>query len=209
LKEIPLQGYIDKIQKSIKGQRVLDVGCCATYERNNLKRHLLYKRTAGKIIGLDIHTEFLKLGMQQHQVELYNCDITDKMKVGQLVPVLGQFDHVIATDIVEHIGNSQLLFDNLHLFMTPDASLYLTTPNVRSPWWLGIWHGHIKRKVNEDHHCWFDIDTLNVMLKASGLEVSEHFYCTHDLDRKAAKRLKLEWQPWMGRRLYVVARKVK
>ncbi len=209
--ELKPTGYITHIQKSIKGQRVLDVGCCATHKQNNLKRHLQYKKAASKIIGLDIHTEYLKLGMEKHPgVELYNCDITDKLKVGLLVPVLGQFDHVIATDLIEHVTNTKALLDNLHLFMTPGASLYLTTPNARSPYcwqvFLGWTNGGI---VNADHICFFEIQTLTEALKQSGFKVHEVYYCVHSLCRDSAKRFNLRWAPWMGFKLYVVARKVE
>lgn len=203
------QGYIPHIKKAIKGQRVLDVGCCATYVRNNLKRHLGYKKAASKIIGIDIHTEFLKLGMQQHQVELYHCDITDKLKVGLLAPVLGQFDHVIATDILEHITNPKALLDNLHLFSTPQARVYMTTPNVRSPWWMKCWIANDNKALNADHVCWYDIDTLRVLLSRSGFKIDELFYCTDPQDKHVAKRFGLTWQPWMGRRMYFVLRKVE
>jgi 2-polyprenyl-3-methyl-5-hydroxy-6-metoxy-1,4-benzoquinol methylase len=203
------QFYIKDIKERIKGKRVLDVGCCATYERNNLRRHRAYAKSASKIIGLDINRELLKKGMEEGGVELYYCDITDNLKVGHLVPVLGQFDHVIATDIIEHIGNCKSFLDNLHLFMTPNATLYLTAPNARSPYWWNVFLGRMNNgKVNEDHICWYEIVTLKETLSRSGFKVEEAFYCTQGQDKKAAQQLGVDWQDWMGFKLYVVVRKV-
>jgi 2-polyprenyl-3-methyl-5-hydroxy-6-metoxy-1,4-benzoquinol methylase len=205
-----LQGYIKAIQHMIKGKRVLDVGCCATYARNNLKRHLKYRESASEIIGIDINTEFLLDGQTRHpELDLYRVDATSPWEVGHFVPKVGQFDHVIATDILEHIDDARHFLKNMHLFMTPKGRLYLTVPNVKSPWWWEAFYMKKKDKVlNDDHVVWYDIDHLRRTLARNGLEIEEHFYCTHGNDKRAAKRLNLEWKPWMGRRLFVVVKKV-
>ncbi|MGD9381431.1 MAG: class I SAM-dependent methyltransferase [Candidatus Thorarchaeota archaeon] len=203
------QGYIPHIKKAIAGKRVLDVGCCATYAKNNLKRHLEYAKSAGEIIGIDINTIFLLDGQQAHpELELYRVDATSVYEVGTFLPKVGQFDHVIATDILEHLDDPRHFLKNMHLFMTPKGRLYITVPNVKSPHWWAIWLGMIEVPTNDDHVCWYDIDHLSRTLGRNGLEIEEHFYCTDPRDKHMAKRLNLEWQEWMGRRLYVVVKKV-
>jgi SAM-dependent methyltransferase len=202
------QGYIRIIKERIKDKRVLDVGCCATYLKNNLKRHKEYAKSAGEIIGIDIHTKFLLAGQHAHpELDLYCVDATSKYEVGTFLPKVGQFDHVIATDILEHIDDARHFLSNMHLFMTPQGRLYITVPNVRSPHWWAIWLGMIEVPTNDDHVCWYDLEHLKRTLGRNGLEVEEHFYCTDPQERHIAKRMNLEWKSWMGRRLFVIVRK--
>jgi hypothetical protein len=64
-------------------------------------------------------------------------------------------------------------------------------------------------KTCHDHICWYELATLKEALSRSGFKVDEAFHCTQGPDRKAAQQLGVDWQDWMGFKLYVVVRKVK
>jgi SAM-dependent methyltransferase len=203
------QGYIRIIKERIQDKRVLDVGCCATYLKNNLKRHKEYAKTAEEIIGVDINERFLLQGQTHNpDLDLYRVDFTDSLEVGHFIPKVGQFDHIIATDILEHVDDARHFLKNLHVAGTPQAKYYLTVPNVKSPWWWAIWLGMIEVPTNDDHVCWYDIDHLTRTFGRQGFKIDEVFYCTDRGDKHMAKRLNLEWKPWMGRRLFVICSKI-
>ena len=200
--------YIKDIQEQIEGQRVLDIGCCATHEKNNLKRHIKYEETAGEIIGLDINKEYIKKGLEKHpNLELLYCDVTDKKQVEKLIPTIGRFDHVIATDIIEHVGNLTNLLDNIRLFMTPQGNLYLTAPNCRSIFRHAMWTKRIPYLANHDHICWFDIETLTTLLARSGFYVHQEMYCALRNDINLAERFGIPFHIGLSNKIYLIVRK--
>ncbi len=202
-----LAGYIEDIRERINDKRVLDIGCLATYEPQILKRHNQYKGAASEIVGLDFNKEFLGIAQMGGAKDLYYCDITNRKDVEIILKQFGKFDHVIATDLIEHVGNLTLLLDNIGKLMTNNGKLYLTTPNSKSSYWLAMEAGLFKKIRNEDHVCWFDIDVLTTLLTRSNLIVDELHYCIHPTDKKAARALNLKWKFWMARRLYIIAEK--
>ncbi len=202
-----LTGYIKDIQERISDKRVLDIGCLATYEEQILKRHNQYKEAAAEIIGLDFNKEFLGIAQMGGAKDLYYCDITNRKDVEIILKQFGKFDHVIATDLIEHVGNLTSFLDNIQSFMTDNAKLYLTTPNIKGLYWYGVWYGLVKGIINEDHICWFDVDTLNVLLDRSGLQIDKIHYCEYRIDERIARTLKLKYEPWMARRLYIIVEK--
>ena len=61
--------------------------------------------------------------------------------------------------------------------------------------------GHTK--VNSDHICFFDINTLKTLLKRSGFIVKEIMYQNAGFNR--AKLIGLDPEEWMGKRIYMIA----
>ena len=133
-----IKGYIKDIQKRIENERVLDVGCLGSYEKSQLVRHNIYKSSASEIIGLDYNDEFLVKAYKAGHKNIYYCDITDKYDVMDIHLQFGSFKHVIATDVLEHIDAAGPFFANIKTLMDDDGFLYLTTPNVRSPYWFSM-----------------------------------------------------------------------
>lgn len=199
-----VHGYIDDIKKRIKGKKVLDIGCLGSYERSLLLRHNEWRKTAAEVIGIDNNIVFLEEVQKKYgHLNIRYCDITDKRQVEILVEEIGRFQHIIATDIIEHIGNLTSFLNNTKLFMADRAIIYLTTSNVRSLTWQGMWDGKMEFLFNDDHICWFDIDTLRSLLKRSGLKIRAIRYCGNKVDKELAEEHNIEWQPNLSRRIYL------
>jgi 2-polyprenyl-3-methyl-5-hydroxy-6-metoxy-1,4-benzoquinol methylase len=165
-------------------------------------------KTAKEIIGIDIHTKFLADARAAGYNNIYYCDITNDYNVGSFIKTHGKFKHIIATDVIEHIGNISAFLDNIYRLMEDDGFLYLTTPNVRSPHWTSMFLGLQTFKVNDDHICWFEKFTLSNMLRRSKLKIQILKYYHHPKDKSASKRYyKLPFKTQMGRRMYAIVQK--
>ena len=196
-----VKSYVQEICNRIKGKRVLDIGCCATTEQNLLKRHNEYKKTASEIIGVDYNMKLLQIAEERGAQNLHYLDVTDRDDVINFLDEYGTFDTIVCTDVIEHISNPGLFLDNLQLMLSEGGTVYLTTPNMRSTRWYSMFvRGNTK--INPDHVCWYDHYTLSVLLKRYKFVIAETMY--HSEERKDAKYLKIDYQEWMGRRLFVV-----
>jgi len=199
-----INSYVEEICKRIEGKNVLDVGCCASSSKNLLKRHFIYKKKAKSIVGCDYNKVLIKEAKERLKYEVLFCDFTNREDVQKIKDDFGLFDTLICTDVIEHVGNITNLLDNISYLMTDDAVLHLTTPNMRSPRWIHLANIN-KWNVNNDHVCWLEIFTLKILLKRSGLIVSEEMY--HAQENAAIRALGLKPKPWMARRLYVTVKK--
>lgn len=199
-----IKSYVEEISKRVKGKRVLDIGCCASYSKNLLKRHRMYRKASKEIVGIDYNKKLIAEAKERLNEYVYYCDLTNRDDVESIVERFGKFDTIICTDVIEHVSNLGLLLDNIKLMMTKKGQLHLTTPNMRSPRWMQMFVTR-KVKVNPDHICWFDIFTLRNLLKRHKLKVVETMY--HSLETGSISFLKLKPQDWMSRRIYVVVEK--
>lgn len=194
-------GYINDVKKRIRGQRVLDVGCLATWKENILRRHREYKKTASEIIGIDYNKEFLNL---VPDANIHYCDMTNYDDVTNILNRFGKFSHIIATDVIEHIDNLGLFLESLNRLSNDDVSIYFTTPNSRSYFWNRQFN---TQKINHDHVCWFDDNTLKALMKRYGFYISDLKYCFNKNDARSSSKLGLKFESWMGRRIYFIIKK--
>jgi len=198
--------YVMDIQNRVRNQRVLDVGCLATARRNILKRHDQYGEFAREMIGVDYNEEFLKIARSKGRTNLHYLNLVDDYQVEKFIARFGTFDHVIATDVIEHVGNLTLFLDNIYRLLSGDGYLYLTTVNALCPRYIHYaMQNDGMTKVNPDHICWFDIQTLTSLLNRSNLQVRETMYQqAENVDSNMVMKIR----PWMGKRIYVVAARV-
>lgn len=196
--------YIVDIQNRVRNKRVLDVGCLATNRKNILTRHKLYCKYSKEAIGVDYNKEFLEIARKNGGKNLFFLDMINNDQVEKFKKRFGTFDHVIATDIIEHIGNLTLFLDNVKKLLNPKGNLYLTTPNALCPNWI-FWaiEGDGRTKVNPDHVCYFDVQTLTTLLGRSGLKIKETMFQKTATDR--VRKLGMKPKVWMGKRVYIIA----
>lgn len=203
-----VHGYVENIADKIRNKRALDIGCLGSFRKTLLMRHNVWAKAAKEIIGIDNNKEFLDLPVVKKRENIFYCDITNEEEVTRFLDRHGKFPHIIATDVIEHLGNMTSFLNNVKMFMALQSTLYLTTNNVRSLVWQAMWDGRMAFLENDDHICWFDLDTLKVLLRRSGLKVHKHFYCFNKQDRQLADDHKIEWRPSLGRRIYLQIRKI-
>lgn len=201
------RGYIDDIMKRIRGERVLDIGCLGSYKESQLKRHRYYRKAASEIVGIDYNRYYLKKVSKGFNI--HYCDITNSDNVHDIKKRFGVFKHIIATDLIEHIGDVGLFLQNLHILLDDNGVLYLTTPNVRAPFYFNMFSGKIKEKINNDHMCWYELATLSFLFKRYSFKIKKVTFCSDKTDLRAAQRLNLVYKDWMGKKLYVIVEKTK
>lgn len=104
---------------SISGKRILDVGCAAGF----ISRKLVEKN---EIYGVDISAEPLKYAAKMG-IKTKQWDIQKGLPFDS-----GFFAVVIATEVLEHIFDTDALLSEIRRVLKEDGILVLTVPNVCS-----------------------------------------------------------------------------
>lgn len=167
--------YIDHIVESINGsESVLDIGTVGkSLNRGNLKRFDAFRKASKNIIGIDNRRERVEFARHIGYKEIFLSDITNEDDVINILRKHGTFNHIILTDVVEHIGNLTVAFDNIYRLMNGSSLLYISTPNVASSFFHNrfreIREKTFELKPEQDHVCWFCENTLTTLLERSSL----------------------------------------
>ena len=160
---------------------VLDVGylnhSVEGYERSPLHKRLEEK--CEDVWGIDI------LGGPPRGAKgnLRKGDITDLRDVLPLFRAHGEFDVIVAGDVIEHLTDLRNFFEYCNRLLKTGGKLVITTPN---PFYLdGIVFAWLKGKPlnNPDHTCWLDPYLLFRTVASFGL-----------LPNGGEKWLKSTWQ---------------
>lgn len=80
----------------------------------------------------------------------------------------GEYDLVLATDIIEHVDDDVLAMQEIARVLKPGARSIITVPAFQSLWGLQDTVSHHKRRYRKND--------FMAKLKSSGLEVEEFFY---------------------------------
>ena len=193
---------IKEINKRIQNKRVLHIGAIGSEGSKKLmKRHNMYKNAAAKIFGIDVNRKLVNKVREEGNVEIAFSDITNNKHVDNVIKNIGTFDHIVMTEVIEHIGNLTLCCDNLYRLLNKGGELYISTPNALSAKWFSKQYNN--RDNNPDHICWFDKNTITELLRRSNLKVIDVKYfgdCS-----KISKEMNIKHKEWMNKTLFVVA----
>ena len=105
-----------------KGTRVLEIGC----EAGGLLRHLPETAT---VIGLDLSLSALRTAGRElagRPVSLVHADATKPLPFRD-----GEFDVVLASEMLEHCVGPRRVIGEMHRILKPDGRAILTVPNER------------------------------------------------------------------------------
>lgn len=158
------------ICEKCRGKRVLDLGCIrhsAEFALNDPGwLHKLIKQAAKSVVGVDYLPEEVAK-MAGHGYDIVMGDVTKPMNL------TGQFDVIVAGDLLEHLTNFDGFFTNCEKFLAPGGVLIITTPN---PFFAGE-YGYVSMKmnflVNPEHTCWIDPLCLLQLVKRFGFRIEE------------------------------------
>ncbi|MDP9225761.1 MAG: class I SAM-dependent methyltransferase [Actinomycetota bacterium] len=129
--------------------------------------HLRVAKVANEIVGVDTDTDTLALLKKQPNVgTLINHD-AEKLED---LPVGGEFDVIVAGELIEHLSNPGRMLEGARRWVAGDGRLILTTPNAFSlKFFL---HNTLRRTdINSyDHAVMFSTSTLTELLSRTGWE---------------------------------------
>jgi SAM-dependent methyltransferase len=120
------------IRKRIAGKRVLDVGCVAHDEARMQSSRWLHRHIAefaSECVGVDV----LKEGVDAMNLAGFDA-VCHNLSDG-LGPLYdrGLFDAIVAGELIEHVGDIDMLFATASDALTAEGELILTTPNPYAP----------------------------------------------------------------------------
>ena len=208
--------YYDRvthIQELCKGKRVLDVGCC---NHGNLSKwetgqflHAEIAKTAGDLHGLDNDTEAIKkLTERGYKVHEGNAEKLDPGK-------LGQFDVIVAGEIIEHLSNPGLFMDGAHALLKRDGFIVATVPNAWSFTRLKQLYKGLDdvQWTHSQHTAWYSKATIAALFRRHHFEPVELGFCDMYKSSRWLKtlrdRLRLGWamRPEFSESVFIVGKK--
>ena len=156
-----------------RGKRVLHLGAADTpytWEAINAGTWLHQKLTdvASACVGLDLDAETVTRLRHDHRVTnlvVGNCEALSP-------ELLGQFDLIVAGEMIEHLNNPGLFLESARGVLAPGGELLVTTINafcLRR--FLRIPFG--TESVHPDHTYYFSHCTLNTLVRRFGYELIE------------------------------------
>jgi len=87
----------------------------------------------------------------------------------------GQFDIVVAGEILEHLSNPGRFLEDVRLLLTPTTELLITTPSAYCAYRFLYTLLSGKEGVNTDHVAYYSPSTCRVLLQRHGYSV--HTFC--------------------------------
>lgn len=120
------------IVERARGKRVLDLGCVAhDVERMKSNRWLHHEiAEAGDVcVGVDVLSE----GVEAMNEAGYTAVVADLAKNPEALTGRGLFQIIVAGELIEHVGNLDMIFEAAEKYLTADGELIITTPNPYAP----------------------------------------------------------------------------
>ena len=118
------EGAIESIVEHNPSARFLDLGCGDL----RLTRRIAKKVGTEDISGIDI---WIKLDNEK-EIKGYDGDLNERFPVGD-----EQFDIILASNIIEHLWNTDGFLQEIHRALKPSGYAIIATPNLAS------WHNVI------------------------------------------------------------------
>ena len=161
---------VDEITKRVRGF-TLHVGCVDDPERIGVEEWL-HPRLLGQgvVVGVDFSLSGLE-EMERRDVAGAGLVCGDAMR---LPFRSGTFETVVASEIIEHVGNPEAMMSECARVLAPGGTLIVTTPNPFCIPWIVKGRKGPEATWNPQHVAWFDGRTLaNLGERAAGLKLAE------------------------------------
>ena len=153
-----------------EARRVLELGCASGILAATLKQ-----RQECQVTGVEYLAEpAAEAATRLDRVIVGDCETLDLDALFQK----GEFDCLIAADVLEHLREPESLLRRLQPFMTPDASIVVSMPNVRHAGVLeaaveGYWSYQKWGVLDRTHLRFFTRREIDNMFARLGFEVEE------------------------------------
>jgi SAM-dependent methyltransferase len=153
-----------------RGRRVIDLGCVGNSVAEMHDPSWLHGRLAAvatEIVGLDIDQVGVK-AMRGAGYDVIEADISGDISV---ISARGQFDVVIAGELIEHLDAPTDLFRFSARILRPEGILVITTPNPYSPV-RGRRGAHRETWESADHVAYFPPTGIAELAERAGMNLT-------------------------------------
>lgn len=172
------EGYL---LEAARGRRVLHLGFVGDRElrANEVTFHERLISAATEAWGVDLDEAGVNLFRRRHP------ELADRLFVGDAcnlaaLPILCEFDLIIAGDLIEHLVAPADLLASCAPLLGPNGQMILTSPNALSLLnVLRAWRGD--EQVNPRHTLWFSFATLSEFCRRTGWQI-EQFVTGYDFE---------------------------
>jgi len=172
-----VKNRIDDIIKRgmLSNKTVLELGCVGMGSDDEYGGvnwiHGRAAKVAKRIVGLDLNKKGIeKLKKLGYNVKQQNIEVPFNLKE--------KFDVVLIEEVLEHLNNVGIAFENIRRHLKKDGLLIITTPNAHSISFFlqRLIRNEISGVSITDHVLWYDENTLKTMLKRNNFKVEEIWY---------------------------------
>ena len=117
--------YFEKHISGFKEKDVLEIGCAEGGFLTALREIGMHG------MGLELESSRVKLALEKDpELNIITGDITDR----EVISLIKQkFDLIVLRDVIEHIPNREMLFENLQKLLAPGGYVYISFPPRFSP----------------------------------------------------------------------------
>jgi ubiquinone/menaquinone biosynthesis C-methylase UbiE len=120
---------LKKIIPYINDQKILDFGCGMGRVMQKIRKI----SPKNKFIGVDVSEAAIEIAKKKHPwANFYSIQDGDKLPFKK-----NYFKLILATDVIEHVFNTEFTFSELHRILKKDGKILITTP----------YHGFIKNVI--------------------------------------------------------------
>ena len=159
-------------RKSILPQNILELGPGSGYFAAGLQ----FVFPQSLVTVMDVNPEVLLSNREHHQFKTIQ-GIPDNL----MAEYQGQFDLVIARDIIEHVTNISAVLININRYLKPGGYLHFITPNGHEDVWKHYLTAVFEGKPSQlliNHVNYFDGRGLRELLAAKGFKPLDYYTFT-------------------------------
>ncbi|MHB1319672.1 MAG: class I SAM-dependent methyltransferase [Anaerolineae bacterium] len=174
--------------------RVLEIGCATGY-----MTRVLAERHHCQVTGFEINEAAAQFAVP-HLSQLVAGDLESPRDRERVV---GQFDAIVAGDVLEHLAQPEPVLAWMRTHLAPGGIMVVSLPNVahwsvRRSLLRGRWQLSDLGIMDRTHLRWYTRHSAEAMLRAAGLTIREH---------RSIYLFPGRWHGWLAPRVARWARK--
>lgn len=164
----------DFVLSHCRGKKVLHVGAVdSEFLEDKIKKGSLFhfklmsEAQPKDVVGIDIDQKGIEI-LRKHGV---NNVVYGNVERLEEIDLNGEFDAIVAGEIIEHLSNPGLFLDGVKRFFSKNTEMIISTPNAFSC----IRFSHVfrgKEIVHPDHKCWYSYVTLKNFIESYGFRTT-------------------------------------
>ena len=129
---------------------IADIGCGVGLLLNSLSE-------LGKVVGIDSSKQAIDFCKTSFNGELFELDCSSISSLNK------KFDLVIASDLIEHIKDDQVIIKNIYDLLNPDGYAIITVPAFQF-----LWSQHDEEHM---HYRRYNLDNLTELIRSANFKI--------------------------------------